>query len=326
MRRAAPVAPPAVFLEGSATVGKLVSVVIPAYNYARFVGRAVDSVLAQTYAPVECVVVDDGSTDETPQVLARYGGRIRSIRQENRGLSGTRNTGIRAARGEYVALLDADDYWRPDKIARQVELAEATPGVGAVGCFGEAVDRDGSHLRYLRFPAAVPGGGGAADGRPLATQLRAIALREHWVGCSSSGALIPRAVLDEVGPFDETLRAAEDWDMWLRIAARHAIVNVTDVLAFICQHGTGSFRNAEKMETNQWKVYERAIERWPRELPPAVRRKMRANILADAGGEYIFGREYKLALRRYAASLKEWPMERLRWYAVARLLLRQVGV
>jgi hypothetical protein len=209
-----------------------------------------------------------------------------------------------------------------------VALADATPNVGAVGCFGEAVDRDGSHLRFLRFPASAGAGDGVGSGDAVASgaQLRAIALREHWVGCSSSGALIPKAVLDEVGPFDEALLAAEDWDMWMRIAVRHPIVNVTDILACICQHGTGSFRNAEKMETNQWKVYERAVERWPHLLTAGTRRRMRANILADAGGEYIFGKEYKMALHRYAASLKEWPMKRLRWYAVARLLLRQVGV
>ena len=298
-------------------MSKLVSVVIPTYNYARFVGRAIDSVLAQAYAPVECVVVDDGSRDETPQVLARYGDRIRAIRQENSGLSAARNTGIRAARGEYVAVLDSDDYFRPDKLAKQVALIESAPGLGAVGCDVQHVDADGKELHRRHFvdpPAA------------LDEQLRAVATRRAWVGGSGSGGLFPRSVFDQVGLFDETLRAAEDWDMWMRIAARFPIRNATDAVTCISLHGTGSFRNAEKMETNQWKVYELAVGRWPGVLDARTRRRMRANILADAGGEYIFGKEYKMALRRYAASLRQWPMQRLRWYAVARLLLRQVGV
>ena len=298
-------------------MGKLVSVIIPVYNYARFVGRAVDSVLAQTYSPVECVVVDDGSTDDTPQVLARYGDRIRAIRQENRGLSAARNTGIRAARGEYVAILDSDDYFRPDKLAKQVALIESAPGLGAVGCDVQHVDRDGKEL-YRRHFADPPAA--------LDAQLRAVATRQAWVGGSGSGGLFPRSVFDQVGLFDETLRAAEDWDMWLRIAAVRPIRNASDAEVCICLHGTGSFRNAEKMETNQWKVYERAVERWPDVLDARTRRRMRANILADAGGEYVFGKEYKMALQRYTASLRQWPMQRLRWYAVARLLLRQVGV
>src|SRR5437016_1233967 len=110
----------------------LVSAVIPAYNYARFVCRAVDSVLAQTYPHLECIVVDDGSTDNTLEVLAPYGDHIRVITQKNAGLSAARNTGVRNAGGEYVGFLDADDWWQPQKIAKQVALAEKRPELGAI--------------------------------------------------------------------------------------------------------------------------------------------------------------------------------------------------
>src|SRR5688572_6603202 len=298
-------------------MNSLVSVVIPTFNYGGFVGRAVDSVLAQTHAPLECVVVDDGSTDDTPTVLARYGSRIRVIRQENRGLSAARNAGVREARGAYVALLDADDFWRPNKVEKQVALMQSTPGLGAVGCGAEYVNRDGSHRSFQHFedPPSEVG-----------PRLRAIATRRYWVGSSGSGALVPRRAFDEVGLFDENLRAAEDWDMWLRIAARFAIRNVPEALSCICLHGTGSFRNAEKMEKNQWAVFEAAVRRWPDLLDAPTRRRMRALILADAGGEYAFGKAYGAALRRYLASLKEWPLHGRHWYRVARLVLKQVGV
>lgn len=292
----------------------LVSAIIPTYNYARFVGRAVDSVLAQTYSPVECIVVDDGSTDDTPQVLASYGDRIRAIRQDNRGLSGARNAGIAAARGRYIALLDADDAWKPEKLARQVAAIEGDPDVGAVGCAYEVTDE-------IHAPRAV-----ALRPTPpqLPARLRRIALRESWVEASGSGALVPRRIFDELGVFDEQLRAAEDWDMWLRIAARYRIVNLPEVLVSISQHGTGTFRNADKMERSQWNVYRASVARWPELLDSRTRRRMRALILADAGDEYIGARDYRNALRRYVSSLREWPLVPSRWNVAARLIVRRV--
>lgn len=292
----------------------LVSAIIPTYNYGRFVARAIDSVLAQSHSPLECIVVDDGSTDDTPQVLARYGDRIRAIRQDNRGLSAARNAGIRAARGSYIALLDADDAWKPAKIARQVAVLEAQPDVGAVGCAFEVGDE-------VAAPRAVEA---RRDGPELPGRLRRIAVRDSWVEGSGSGALLPRRVLDAVGLFDEGLRAAEDWDMWLRIAARYRVVNLPEVLVSISRHGTGTFRNADKMERNQWRVYDAAIARWPELLDARTRRRMRALILADAGGEYLGAGQPAQALRRYAASLREWPLAASRWSVVARLALKRL--
>lgn len=294
----------------------LVSVVIPTYNYGRFVARAIDSVLAQSYSPIECIVVDDGSTDDTPQVLARYGDRIRVIRQENRGLSAARNVGIRAARGGYIGLLDADDRWKPDKTARQVAVLEAEPAVGAVGCAVEITDEISppQAMAARRIASHLPG------------RLRGIALRSFWVEGSGSGALIPRGVFDVVGLFDEELRAAEDWDMWLRIAACYPIINLTEVLVVISNHGTGTFRNADKMERNQWKVYEAAVARWPDMLDARTRRCMRALILADAGCGYLEAKQYDKALQRYFASVCEWPLEPSRWRRIAHLTLKQLHI
>jgi glycosyltransferase involved in cell wall biosynthesis len=295
-------------------MGALVSAVIPTYNYARFVGRAIDSVLAQSHAPIECIVVDDGSTDDTPGVLARYGDRIRAIRQVNRGLSAARNAGIGAARGEYVALLDADDVWKPAKIARQLEVLERDPDLGAVGC-GLELTGETAAPRAVAVRPFTP---------DLPARLRRVAVRDFWVEGSGSGALVPRRVFEAVGLFDEELRGAEDWDMWLRIAARFRIANVPEILVSISRHGTGTFRNADKMERAQWKVYEGAIARWPEVLDARTRRRMRALILADAGGEYLGAREYAKALERYVASLREWPLDPWRWNVVAKLALRRL--
>jgi len=111
-----------------------VSLVIATFNHARFVGEALDSALAQTLRAVEVVVVDDGSTDDTPAVLARYDGRILVIRQPNRGLAAARNAGLAASRGTYVTFLDADDVLMPTKLAEQVAVLERAPAVGWTYC------------------------------------------------------------------------------------------------------------------------------------------------------------------------------------------------
>ena len=108
----------------------LVSVVTPAFNVGWCVGRAIDSVLGQSLRELEIIVVNDGSTDDTRDVLAAYGDSIRAIDQANGGMSAARNTGIRAARGAFIAFLDADDWWLPEKLARQIDLMQRRPDVG----------------------------------------------------------------------------------------------------------------------------------------------------------------------------------------------------
>ena len=111
-----------------------VSVIIPAYNQAKFLAVAIDSCLEQTYRDIEVIVVEDGSTDETRDVAARFGDRISYIHQENTGLAGARNRGIGESKGEYLCFLDSDDFFHPQKIQRQVELIEADPQLGFVYC------------------------------------------------------------------------------------------------------------------------------------------------------------------------------------------------
>ncbi len=305
-------------------MSRLVTAVIPAYNYAHFLPRAIDSVLAQTHVGVECVVVNDGSTDNTADVLASYGDRIRAITQPNSGLSAARNTGIRAAAGDFVAFLDADDRWEPTKIARQLAAFDDHPNVGAIGCGAELIDAAGNHAAFRTYAETHASSGGLVW-QPGA-QLRAVAIRQFWISASGSGAFIPRRVIDDVGFFDETLGAAEDWDLWLRIAAKYPIYNIKDVLVRIYLHGSGSFRNADKMERNQWKVYDAALERWPDLLDGLTRRRMRALILADAAGELVFAKEYSAALSRCVASLWQWPFHSQRWRRTARLLLKRIGI
>jgi glycosyltransferase involved in cell wall biosynthesis len=294
----------------------LISAVIPTYNYGRFVSRAIESVLDQTWQNLECIVVDDGSTDDTQQVLQRFAGRIIIVRQENRGLAAARNAGIRAASGSFIALLDADDRWHPSKIDVQADMMRRQPHLGAVGCGRLHLSADGAVLEEIP---------GIQQQLPRESVLRGIALRRFWIGGSGSGAMIRRSVFDAVGLFDTDLTAAEDWDMWLRIAAAFEIDNVPEILTSIYRHGSGTFRNTRKMETNQWRVYEKAIAAWPDALTPSVRRQMRALILADAAGESIGAGEIGAALHYYRRSLSTWPLNARAWSTAARLTIRQIA-
>src|SRR5712672_3063531 len=123
-----------------------VSIIIPAYNQARFLGVAIESALRQTFSDLEVIVIDDGSTDQTRQVAAGFGDRIRYIHQDNTGLPGARNRGIRESSGEYLCFLDSDDFYHPDKLQRQVELLDADPEIGFVYCDIVTTDEAGQPL------------------------------------------------------------------------------------------------------------------------------------------------------------------------------------
>ncbi len=189
----------------------LVSIVIPAYNAAAYVREAVDSALAQTYAEKEVIVVDDGSTDGTAEVLASYrdAGAIVYVRQENKGLSAARNTGIRAAKGEFIALLDADDIFLPDKIGRQVAYLLAHPECGVCYCdiyhFYEEEPEKMRKLDYRYY-----------SGDEVFPNL----LRMNFINPLS--VVLRKSEIDRVGVFNESYRRSEDWEYWMRLV-RHGV-------------------------------------------------------------------------------------------------------
>jgi glycosyltransferase involved in cell wall biosynthesis len=196
--------------------GPRVSVVIPTYNRAARVQRAIDSVLAQTVGDVEVIVVDDGSTDETPRVLAGYGPRIRALRQANLGVSAARNAGIAHARGHWIALLDSDDEWLPDKLEQQLRLVEAAAGSIGV-CFTDCtLVGDGAAEDTLFGVASFRCDSPASP--IVADATAAVISRLHVIHTSS--LLIERRLLEPAPAFDPALKVAEDTDLLFRLALR----------------------------------------------------------------------------------------------------------
>ena len=183
-----------------------VSVIIPAYNRAGIVPRAIRSVLAQTFQDWELIVVDDGSKDATCEAVEKFSdARIRLVRHsQNRGQSAAQNTGIRAAQGEYVAFLDSDDEWLPDKLAEEMKVFKAAgPAVGMTYSGKMLVDESGRTL-LVRMPTR--------RGRVYQDLLA-----WDFIG-SCSRVNVRKDVLDAVHGFDESLVNCQDWDLWLRIA------------------------------------------------------------------------------------------------------------
>jgi glycosyltransferase involved in cell wall biosynthesis len=212
----------------------LVSVVIPCYNQAHFLGEAIESVLCQGYTNVEVVVVDDGSTDNASEVASRYAGAgVRLIRQENRGRSAARNRGLDETQGKYVVFLDSDDRLLPEALEVGVKELEAHPACALVFGRHMLIETDGSSLGSLSPP--YTGG----------TDYYEALLRDSYPGLND--VMFRRAVLEAVGGFDASLPAAEDYDLYLRVASKFAIHHHDEVVAQYRRHAANSHHESARM-------------------------------------------------------------------------------
>lgn len=197
-----------------------VSVIIPTFNREKFVCRAIDSVLVQDYKGFELIVIDDGSVDNTPSLLARYGDRVKILTQKNLGVSAARNSGIKKASGEFIAFLDSDDTWLPSKLSTQVKFFNENPGVSI--CQTEEI--------WIRNNVRV---------NPRLVHKK----HSGWIFnfclklciVSPSAVMLKKQVFDSVGLFDESLPACEDYDFWLRVALKFEIHTLDEKL--IVKHG-----------------------------------------------------------------------------------------
>lgn len=193
-----------------------VSVVVPLYQTERYIAEAVASVLAQTYTGFECLVIDDGSRDRGPDIARSFADpRVRVVPQANRGLAGARNTGIREAKGEFIAFLDADDRWAPEKLARHVALLDSDPAIGVTFSASRLIDDDGFPVGLTQSPARRE-------------------FPSSYIFCrnpvgNGSAPVIRKAVFDDIAFFDaplgrscwfdESFRQSEDIECWTRISA-----------------------------------------------------------------------------------------------------------
>lgn len=272
----------------------LVSVVIPNYNYARYLRQAIDSALAQTYPRVEVIVVDDGSRDDSVSVVEGYQQRARLLRQQNCGVANARNRGAQASGGEYLAFLDADDYWLPEKLERQMALFEQDPELGLAHCGVEEFSDQQGALRQRREGME---GWVAHD---LALFERAVILG------GGSGLLVPRALFEEVGGFDERLSTSADWELFYRLAARRRVGFTPEVLVKYRMHNSNMHANIGVMERDMLfafgKIFAPQTGKQGSELAH-LRRRCYSNLHMTLAGSYFQAGQYLKFARHAAQSL-----------------------
>lgn len=265
----------------------LVSVVIPAFNSEAYLGAAISSVLGQEDVPVECIVVDDGSTDRTPDVAASHP-KSRYVRQPNQGVSAARNRGIGEASGRFIAFLDSDDVWLPRKLACQMELFSNEPRLALAYCGMH--ETDAQLQRSLERPA---------PSAHIAVR-NSLLMEPPMVSLSQTG-VVARWVFDEVGYFDEELSTSADTDMVLRIARRYKIAPVHESLALYRTHPEQMSGSAEAMQHDMKIVLERFFS--SPDLPPdlrQLRRRAYSNLWLAVGGSRLRSDHYLAGARDLA--------------------------
>ena len=206
-----------------------VSVILPAYNSARFIQTTLDSIFAQDFHEYEIIVIDDGSTDATAEICRRQGARVLLIQQTNQGISEARNSGLRAAAGRYIAFIDHDDYWHPKKLSSQVGVLEKMDA-GTGVCYGEFLDWDG--IDTPSFPSSE------ISQDKLVLELSGWIYHQllltNWVLFTT--ALFRREVFDSIGLFDRELPPGDDWDIALRASRKFRFVKLVNVVALYRRH------------------------------------------------------------------------------------------
>lgn len=258
-------------------VRPLVSVVIPVYNRCAYIGKAIESVLIQNYEPLEIVVVDDGSTDGSFEILGELAkeGAIHLLThpgRENLGQSASLNLALENARGEFVAVLDSDDLFAAEKIPSQLEFLQANPDVGMVYGQGHAVDADGEFL------FKVPGDGHEEPGDPNRLLL-------DCYMALPGGALIRKSVLEQVGLFEVNFRAGQDHDMALRIMEATKVAYLPKLAFYYRKHGDSiSTKGLERRWKTGLEILRRASERYP--YKKSTLRKRRAVLHFRLGQTY----------------------------------------
>lgn len=294
---------------GGGRTDDLVSVVIPSYNMAQYLPQAVQSVLAQSYTNLEVQIIDDGSNDDTPEVVQQWQAdpRVRVHRQPNGGLPHARNQGIALTRGPFIALLDADDTWVPDKLSRQMALFQGRPEVGVV------------YSSYQRMDSA---------GQPLWTEpprmhrgwVSGALLIENFIPVSS--AVVRRECFARCGAFDEALRMGQDYEMWLRLSPHYQFDFVAaPTLRYRIWGGQLSLDYRKRYE-NGIRTMQRFLDNNPGIVDGGVVRSAWAHTYTGRGNVTLWrGRDRNGALRDYLRALSFKPAYWPAWRAILRSLI-----
>lgn len=280
----------------------LVSVIIPNFNYARFLGEAIESVMGQTYTNIEVIVVDDGSSDDSLKVARSFGEKVRLIEQENSGVSAARNRGIGGSTGELVAFLDSDDVWHSKKLEKQVALFQDNEGIGLVHCgYVEIDDQDNRYNEYT-------------DGMAGDVASEMLKYERPVILGGGSAAVVRRSVLEDVGGFDPLVTPAEDWEFYFRCASVSKVGFIPEVLLSYRVHDKNAHSNIQKMERGILAAYQKSFETDDPDLL-AIRDQCFGKIHSVLAGSYFSAGSYRSFARHAIKSIILAPKLSVRYLA-----------
>ena len=271
-----------------------ISVVIPTYNYANFIAEAVESVLTQTFPIFEIIVVDDGSSDNTEEVIKQFGDKVRYIKQKNGGVCAARNTGVKNASGDFIAFLDADDAWLAEKIEKQIAKFGEDSQIGLVHCEMREFDTETGETVRLHIEGEE---GWVADELLLFE-------KPVVIGCGGS-IMVSRKAFEAVGGFDTNLTVGEDWDFCYRIAKNFKVGFVREILVDYRNHGNNSHLNIPEMERSMKIFYEKAFDTNDKNIL-RLHRKSYGNFYKILAGSYYTNKNYQRFIKYSLKSL--WLM------------------
>jgi len=270
-----------------------VSVIIPAHNAELFIRESVDSALAQTHRDVEVIVVNDNSTDDTPRILREYGNRIRLLHQRNGSAAASRNAGAKIATGDWLALLDADDLWEPTKLERQLAITTSTCSYTNrtnIGSRGDVPELQSDVTTMHDGDVFMP-----------------LLLEGNFM--TNSSVMVRRHIFERLGGFTTTLKNAEDWDLWLRIAEHHRVSYCPEPLIKYRFHAGGKSRNHKAMAVARRAVVARALSTGRGQaLSWRTRRKIWGETARTNGWDAGQAGARLDALGHYARAAAFWPL------------------
>lgn len=292
-----------------------VDIIIPAYNAAHFLPKALDSVIAQTFSDWRILLIDDGSQDRTAEVVAPYrerlGDRLLYVHKQNGGLAAARNTAIQHATAEFLALLDADDIWLPNRLEAAVRRFQGHPEIGIVYGFVTRIDQDGRLLDTFATRNAH------AEGHVA----RYIYQRTLDLPCPT--ITFRRVCVEQVGGFDESMRATEDRDLWLRIAQKFEVALVPEIVAYYRVSAQAMTTDSDRMLQAQRKFLDKHVGTpncgaWQRSIALGQAYRQRAETLSDR-------KQRKEAIESALKAVAYNPLDRTTLKATLAVFLRAAG-
>ncbi|MCL4551930.1 MAG: glycosyltransferase [Candidatus Marsarchaeota archaeon] len=270
-----------------------VSVIIPAYNCQRFIEETIESVFSQTYSDYEIIVVDDGSSDNTKDILQRYSDRVTYVYQENGGVSAARNRALALSRGEFIAFLDHDDLWIPEKLERQVSVLDSSPSAGLVYSDCYYIDANGSIIgKYTDYIEAFRG-----------NVFRQLFICDFIPFLT---VLARRSAIDAVGYFKVGWAIAEDYDLLLRIARAYPVEYLSLPLAKYRKHSGNMSRDVDRFLEESFMLVENFLASCP-ELKNVKGKKL-TTLHRDAAYQYLAVGQLTKARNQFLNAVKAHPL------------------